>query len=195
MTMRKIILLIGFLSLFDFMSAQVGINTTTPHASAALDVTSPSNNKGVLLPRMTTAQKNAIINPASGLIVYDTSKKCLSQNVGTEATPIWICLAQDETRFFYMPSVAIDTRTLATGKTLNLYNEYKAQFGTPAAVSTGSPSNIPYFPNTGDLDYYITYYDPTIIKITNFTNAGLVTYNVIKTTHYHSFINVVFVVK
>lgn len=43
----------------------VGIGTTTPNASAALDVT--STTKGLLIPRMTTAQRTAIASPAAGL--------------------------------------------------------------------------------------------------------------------------------
>ena len=48
--------------------AQVGIGTTTPDASAALEV--KSTTKGFLLPRMTEVQMNAISNPAEGLMVY-----------------------------------------------------------------------------------------------------------------------------
>lgn len=50
--------------------AQVGVNTNTPDPSAMLDVFSA--NKGILFPRMTTAQKLAIASPADGLMVYDT---------------------------------------------------------------------------------------------------------------------------
>jgi hypothetical protein len=50
--------------------AQVGIGTTTPDASAALDITSPT--KGLLIPRMTNAQRQAISNPAAGLQVFVT---------------------------------------------------------------------------------------------------------------------------
>ena len=50
--------------------AQVGLGTTSPHASAALDIT--STNKGLLPPRMTYVQKNAIELPAAGLIVWCT---------------------------------------------------------------------------------------------------------------------------
>jgi hypothetical protein len=52
-------------------SGCIAINTTSPNASAILDVT--STTKGVLFPRMTTTQKNAIASPASGLVVYDTT--------------------------------------------------------------------------------------------------------------------------
>lgn len=49
----------------------IGVGTATPDTSALLDVTSTA--KGFLFPRMTTAQKNAIASPASGLVVYDTT--------------------------------------------------------------------------------------------------------------------------
>jgi len=53
--------------------AQVAINTdnTTAASSAMLDV--KSTTKGVLIPRMTTAQRTAISSPANGLLVYDAT--------------------------------------------------------------------------------------------------------------------------
>ena len=50
--------------------AQVGIGTTNPNASAALDIT--STTKGLLMPRMTNVQRLAISNPAAGLQVFIT---------------------------------------------------------------------------------------------------------------------------
>lgn len=44
---------------------QVGINTQSPHPSSALDIVSA--NKGVLVPRMTTSQRDLIASPATGL--------------------------------------------------------------------------------------------------------------------------------
>jgi hypothetical protein len=55
---------------------QVGIGTSTPAASAILDVT--STTQGVLFPRMTTTQKLAIGSPAAGLQVYDTTLNQMS---------------------------------------------------------------------------------------------------------------------
>ena len=48
--------------------AQVGIGTTTPDASSALDIT--STTKGLLIPRMTAAERDAITSPAQGLIIF-----------------------------------------------------------------------------------------------------------------------------
>ncbi|MBA4275644.1 hypothetical protein [Flavobacterium sp.] len=53
--------------------AQVGIGTVTPDESSILDIT--STTQGLLTPRMTTAQRNAIVTPADGLMVYDTELK------------------------------------------------------------------------------------------------------------------------
>jgi hypothetical protein len=49
----------------------MGIGTLTPDTSARLEVS--ANNKGFLTPRMTSADRNAISNPAEGLLVYDLS--------------------------------------------------------------------------------------------------------------------------
>jgi len=55
--------------------AQVGIGTITPHASAMLDI--ESTDKGFLPPRMTTTERDAIVNLEKGLTIYNTSVKCL----------------------------------------------------------------------------------------------------------------------
>ena len=55
--------------------AQVGIGTATPAASAKLDIT--STTQGLLPPRMTTAQRDAISSPAEGLVIYNTTTKGL----------------------------------------------------------------------------------------------------------------------
>ena len=74
-TMKKVYLALSlFLALMPLahihaQNNNVGIGTTTPDATAILDVT--SSNKGVLVPRLTTAQRTAITTPAQGLLVYD----------------------------------------------------------------------------------------------------------------------------
>ncbi|NDW10351.1 hypothetical protein [Dysgonomonas sp. 520] len=195
--MKKTLLFLSLILACSFSYGQVGINTDSPHQSAVLDVQSTTNNQGMLLPRMTTAQKTAITSPATGLLVYDTTTKCISQNVGTEAAPSWVCLSakDNQSKFFYMPSIAIDASAVATGQTLNLYNEYKTQFNTPMAASTSAPASIPYFPAATDLYYYITYYDNTVIKVNSLNANGVLNYDIIAAAPFASFMNVVMVVK
>lgn len=50
---------------------RIGINTITPDISSILDVTSASG--GLLIPRMTQLQRNSIVTPAEGLLVYQTN--------------------------------------------------------------------------------------------------------------------------
>lgn len=194
---RSFYIIVLMLLFVSPLYSQVGINTITPHASSALDVQSPGNNQGVLLPRMTTIQKNAIVNPAVGLLVYDTDRKCISQNAGTPASPLWVCLMalETHTKTFYMPSVAVDASTVVSNQTLDLYDEYKKQFGNPSAVSTGALASLPYFPSATDLYYYVTQYDTAVLNITNISVSGVMTYDVIQAAGYNSFMNVVFVVK
>jgi hypothetical protein len=52
--------------------SQVGIGTESPSASAILDVVSPNNDKGILIPRLTLSEKNNISSPAIGLLIYQT---------------------------------------------------------------------------------------------------------------------------
>jgi hypothetical protein len=71
--MKKIIsfLVILFLAISEIAQAQVGIGTITPDMSSILDI--QSNDKGVLLPRLSTAERNLIISPANGLLIYNTT--------------------------------------------------------------------------------------------------------------------------
>lgn len=53
-----------------FSTSSVNIGTTTADASAALQIT--STTQGLLLPRMTKAQRDAIASPVAGLAIYQT---------------------------------------------------------------------------------------------------------------------------
>ncbi|MBM3404357.1 MAG: hypothetical protein FJY10_05655 [Bacteroidetes bacterium] len=61
----------------------MGIGTTMPDNSAMLDVS--STTKGLLAPRMTTAQRTAIASPANGLLVYDLT----TQSYWYYQNPLW----------------------------------------------------------------------------------------------------------
>ncbi|WP_051229811.1 collagen-like protein [Psychroserpens burtonensis] len=69
--MKKLLSIILIcLTAISYAQDGVGINTNTPDGSSVLDIVSTS--KGILIPRMTIVQRDAIISPANGLLVYQT---------------------------------------------------------------------------------------------------------------------------
>lgn len=74
--LRTTILFMLIIGLTQIVEAQVGIGTANPHSSAQLEIN--STNKGLLPPRMTTAERNAIANPAEGLMIFNTTSKSLN---------------------------------------------------------------------------------------------------------------------
>jgi uncharacterized protein (TIGR02145 family) len=97
-----------FLLLFIFLliinvstRAQVGIGTTTPAASAQLDVN--STTKGLLPPRMTTMQRDAITSPANGLIIFNTTTNGLQIKTSSG----WVSLMTPSTTPVCLPTTVI----------------------------------------------------------------------------------------
>jgi hypothetical protein len=72
--MKKVYTLFSFLLLSGVVAAQesknVGIGTAKPDNSAVLDINSES--KGLLIPRLTSSQKEKIQDPAKGLLIFQT---------------------------------------------------------------------------------------------------------------------------
>jgi hypothetical protein len=72
--MKKLYLIITLVILqSNFLLAQIAINSdgSAPHQSAGLDISYP--DKGLLIPRLSFDQRNAIQNPAEGLIIFCTN--------------------------------------------------------------------------------------------------------------------------
>ena len=62
--------------------AQVGIGTNSPDVSAKLDITASGSAVGLLLPRLTTDQRNTSINlPTAGLVIYNSTTKVLQVSI------------------------------------------------------------------------------------------------------------------
>ena len=140
--MKKIIfgtLMILLTSNFAF--SQMGINTdgSSPDGSAMLDVKSKS--KGLLPPRMTRAEVNAIVNPADGLIVYCTD--CGQAGTGALSMFIagsWIRLATS----FMEPTVtttAVSSVTQASAKSGGNVTSDGGATVTSRGVCWGTSSN------------------------------------------------------
>lgn len=113
--MKKNILLIllvitGFINFLSAQNGNVGIGTTTPDASAALDISNdnlPANGKkGLLLPRVSLSNNTDIVtiqSPANGLIVYNL----VDSGTGTAAVT-------KDTFYFWDGAKWIDLATLDT---------------------------------------------------------------------------------
>ena len=69
--MKQLFTLLAAVLLTATTYAQIGINNENPDASAALDITSTTG--GLLVPRMTETQRDAISPAATGLMIYQTN--------------------------------------------------------------------------------------------------------------------------
>ena len=154
-------LLTGHLILATKTNGQnIAINGTgnLPDTSAMLDIS--STNKGLLAPRMTTVQQNAIQLPANGLLLFNTTDNEFKYNMGTPVAPVWSPLAvapavlvAASCTIAYTPAAAyaIVRYNSATVNTGGAYNTGTGIFTAPAAgtyqfivsnmYSTSSASN------------------------------------------------------
>lgn len=77
--MKKQIFTTALMILFagKIATAQVGIGVSTSNVNPSAQLEVSSTTKGLLPPRMTTVQRNAIANPAAGLIIYNLTTHVL----------------------------------------------------------------------------------------------------------------------
>ena len=91
----------------------VGINNNVPDSSSLLDV--KSTTKGFLPPRMTTAERNAIVTPAQGLVIFNITSKCFEVWSGAS----WISMCEGACVPSPSPSNAgVDVNSLSLTYTL-----------------------------------------------------------------------------
>ncbi|MEL4308065.1 hypothetical protein, partial [Joostella sp. CR20] len=135
-------------------------------------------------------------NEASGLEATNTQAAIDEVSGTAEQALEEVNKISKAAKVFYPPSIAIDASTPSTEiKTLDLYQQYKDQFATPAVSSAGAPSLIPTY-SKSDLYYYVTEYDTNVFTIIGIDADGIMSYRVDNSpSDYNSLINVVFVVK
>jgi trimeric autotransporter adhesin len=89
--MQKIIQILIVLFLVNYTNAQsVSINNdgSTANTSSILDV--KSTTKGILIPRMSKTEKNAIATPANGLLVYQNAPDSIGFHYYNGAVWVWL---------------------------------------------------------------------------------------------------------
>jgi len=114
--------LLFFVSLFlvrQSSYSQVGIGTSNPSSSAKLEIS--STTQGFLPPRMTTTERDAIVSPATGLVIFNTTTNGLE----IKTSSAWVKLV-----------VPADNVTNVTGTVA------VANGGTGATTAAGARTNL-----------------------------------------------------
>ncbi|MBE0636946.1 MAG: fibrobacter succinogenes major paralogous domain-containing protein [Bacteroidales bacterium] len=160
------------------LTAQVAITTdgSDPDGSAMLDV--KSTDKGMLPPRMTEAQRDAIESPATGLMIYNTTTNSLD----FFNTVKWISITETGIVAQNLPPVASNVSfsgTLEVGETLtgdytysdeeddlegtSTFKWYRADdISGTNQVEIGGANALTYQPVTADAEKYISF---TVIPV------------------------------
>ena len=140
----RILTILFFLCVIKSYS-QIGIGTISPDQSSMLDVL--STEKGMLIPRMTSAERDAIATPAKGLLVYNTDEDCLQVNKGTSTDIDWSCVGGS-----VVPPVVSNCNTngfeglYVNGQALTASNKFSLQL-----INNGFTTATPSF-SISDLD-------------------------------------------
>ncbi len=116
---------------------QVAINNdaSQPDPSAMLDI--KSTGKGLLAPRMTQAQRNAIASPAHGLMIYQTDNSPgYYYNSGTSGAPVWWMLG--DLLLPYSKTVPVDGEAFRVTST----GSGRAIVGTVSSAGPGTSYGI-----------------------------------------------------
>jgi hypothetical protein len=129
-TLKYLLFFILFISTNQF--AQVGIGTENPDGSAVLDL--DSDSKGLLLPRLTTVQRNAITNPAKGLMIYNITSNDSEINIGTPDAANWIGVRKPNALAIYTVSENTDITTTSAENSLVTGMEITPTAGTYIAL-------------------------------------------------------------
>lgn len=190
-------------------------------AESGVEIHDDKLKLGGNLTRTTTITQNGnpftIATGGSNLNItgLDKTKVQATVNSGTGVTDYLLAVGTNDKvkalkaampKFFYMPSVLVPTAEsqVATGQTnitynntsrtgtINLYNIYVEQFGSPVMSSSGAAA-LPVLP-ASELGFHITYATQGVFTINSITAAGLMTYTVSATADITngSFINIVF---
>jgi hypothetical protein len=149
-----------FLLPLSSIYAQVGIGTATPDPSSALDISSTS--QGLLMPRLTTTQRDLIASPAVGLIIYNTTENDSELNTGTPSMPNWTGVKNQETPMMYSVTEGADVSTESTNNLLVTGMKMSCAPGTYIASFNGQHTGVEghgFSSNQGVLDLVEIYDD------------------------------------
>jgi hypothetical protein len=172
-----LILILAY-SLINGQSVSINNDGSLPHAGAILDIQSTS--KGVLVPRMTTAQRTAISNLTEGLLVFDSS----TGSFWFYSSGTWKELTDSESSYwqgngsniyFNSGNVGIGDNTPVAGLTVGSGDKFQvdktngsmtftdplASIKFPAATSANNPMMYMFSGGTQNADRMVIAHSPS----------------------------------
>jgi len=139
---RLLCLFLLALPVFTYAQGVTIGSNNPPDGSAVLDV--QSNSQGFLPPRLTTTERNAIVSPAAGLMIYNTSTECLEMFVpsGNWNKISCNCTALPIATFSYSPGTVNISTPITFNPTTTSGVSYAWSFSNanPATSSATNPS-------------------------------------------------------
>ena len=137
------VLIIVLLSSNTIHAQSMGISNVaiTPDPSSILEMR--TTTKGVLIPRMTTAERDLISSPANGLMIYNTSTSRFNFHNGST----WVIFVSDSTAYLSVDAgsslttsstsdVVISDMTQTASETATYLVLFNGQVTIPAAINT-----------------------------------------------------------
>jgi len=153
----------------------VGIGTTSPGARLEVD-------------------GGSVIFDEYGIGTYSDTSVSYLLAVDTAGNVVELPTAKN-TRWFYPPAIIIDASAISMDDTLDLHANYITQFKTPLIKNPEAPALLPTY-DKDELDYFITYYDDTVLENVSIDDEGVMVYDV-RAVPFDNYtvINVVFLIK
>lgn len=148
--------------------AQVGIGTTTPDPSSILDLSSTS--EGLLMPRLTTLQRDEIVSPAEGLMIYNTTSNDSQLNIGNPTAPNWKGVKEQEQPTLNSVALGDKINTTSTNSLLVPGMTLSASPGTYLALFNAQITAL-FTADQGVADLDMIYQDLIAITATNTAHA------------------------
>ncbi|MBK7212497.1 MAG: tail fiber domain-containing protein [Bacteroidales bacterium] len=157
--MKKIFALLLILTGFNaFSQMAINLDGSLPSASAMLEI--KSTDKGLLIPRMTSAQRTAIASPAEGLMVFDLTTgtfwfyKSAAWTELTSSSSSW--QPSGSSIYYSTGNVGIGDATPASLLTVGDNDKFQVE-GTKGSVSFNDDEASIRFPATAGINSPMIY--------------------------------------
>ena len=132
--------------IFNINSGNIGVGINIPDPSALLDVS--ATDRGILIPRMSSAQKLAITSPATGLMIYQTDAPA----------GFWYFDGLSWKAITIAPAAPANFRySASTSQAISANTNTKVNFGTPSFLNNFTFNNSTFTALVSGTYHFSTY--------------------------------------